>query len=176
MFDKVMIKFKQENIVYEEKMELLTEGICKGIFPISLIRTREGITGVYSTSGYIRISDCTQLGAGKILTIIEKTVMAMEECSRYMIFPEEFLIDTNTVYVKKDYDDIKFTYVPDKNNVGAAKKLFRFADELKRLATDNGRLYLDMLKDMMSAENIDPMRVRGFVSVLRKEALHCHID
>lgn len=176
LFDKVIINFKLEDIGYEEKMDLLTDGVCKGIFPISIIRTKEGITGVYSTSGYIRLCDCGQIGAGRILTVIEKTVMAMEECSRYMIFPDEFLIDMNTVYVKKNYDNIKFTYIPDKNNVGAAKKLFRFADELKALTTDNGRLYLEMFKDMMSTENINALKVRGFISLLKKEALHCNID
>ena len=51
MLNKVMIKFKEEQLGYEEKMDLLTEGICKGIFPISIIKNQEGITGFYYTSG-----------------------------------------------------------------------------------------------------------------------------
>lgn len=33
MLNKVMIKFKEEQLGYEEKMDLLTEGICKGNIP-----------------------------------------------------------------------------------------------------------------------------------------------
>ena len=96
MLNKVMIKFKEEQLGYEEKMDLLTEGICKGIFPISIIKNQEGITGFYYTSGYKRISDCGLLGADKILTVVEKTISAMEECNQYLIFPEEFIMDMNT--------------------------------------------------------------------------------
>lgn len=32
MLNKVMIKFKEEQLGYEEKMDLLTEGICKYFF------------------------------------------------------------------------------------------------------------------------------------------------
>lgn len=74
MLNKVMIKFKEEQLGYEEKMDLLTEGICKGIFPISIIKNQEGITGFYFTSGYKRISDCGLLGADKILTVVENHI------------------------------------------------------------------------------------------------------
>ena len=52
MLNKVMIKFKEEQLGYEEKMDLLTEGICKGIFPISIIKESGGDYGFYYTSGY----------------------------------------------------------------------------------------------------------------------------
>ncbi len=31
-------------------------------------------------------------------------------------------MDMNTVYIKEDFENIKFTYVPDKNKTGAKEK------------------------------------------------------
>ncbi|MFR2966270.1 MAG: hypothetical protein ACLTK0_07725 [Anaerovoracaceae bacterium] len=57
MLNKVMIKFKEEQLGYEEKMDLLTEGICKE-YSYKYNKESGGITGFYYTSGYKRISDC----------------------------------------------------------------------------------------------------------------------
>lgn len=175
MLDRVMIKFKEEQLGYGEKMDLLTKGTCKGIFPISIIKNREGITGFYYTSGYKRLADCRSLEADKILTIVEKTVSAMEECNQYLIFPEEFVMDMNTVYIEENFKDIKFTYVPDKNKVGAEKKLCRLIKDLKRVTTENGRLYLDMLGQMFDTENLSAVKIRAFVLQLKREVKLCEI-
>ena len=82
----------------------------------------------------------------------------MEECNQYLIFPEEFIMDMNTVYIKEDFENIKFTYVPDKNKTGAKKKLATFINDLKRSTTENGRLYLDMLVQMFDTENLSVMK------------------
>ncbi len=92
----------------------------------------------------------------------------MEECNQYLIFPEEFIMDMNTVYIKEDFENIKFTYVPDKNRIGAKKKLATFINDLKRSTTENGRLYLDMLVQMFDTENLSVMRIKAFICQLKK--------
>lgn len=176
MFDKVMIKFKEEQLRYEEKMDVLTDGVCKGIFPISIIKKGNELTGFYSTSGYMRVAECRGLEADKVLSVVEKTISAMEECNQYLIFPEEFVLDINTVYVKEDFEDIKFTYVPDKNKIKAQKKLNRFIRDLRALTTDNGRLYLDMLGQMSATENLSIMKMKTFVFQLEREVNLCGIQ
>ena len=49
MLNKVMIKFKEEQLGYEEKMDLLTEGICKGICPYKYNKESGGDYRVFIT-------------------------------------------------------------------------------------------------------------------------------
>ena len=110
------------------------------------------------------------------MTVVEKTISAMEECNQYLIFPEEFIMDMNTVYIKEDFENIKFTYVPDKNRIGAKKKLATFINDLKRSTTENGRLYLDMLVQMFDTENLSVMRIKAFICQLKREVRLCEIQ
>lgn len=175
MYDKVMIKFKEEQLVYKEKMDVLTGGVCKGIFPISIIKNADQVTGFYVTSGYKRLSECDGLSAEKILTIMEKTVSAMEECNEYLIFPEEFVITLDTAYIKENFEKVKFTYIPDKNGTGASKKLMCFAKELKSITTESGKLYLDMLSQLFATENLSILKVKALIAQLIREVNLCHI-
>lgn len=175
MFDKVIVKFKEEQLSYEEKIDVLTDGVCKGILPISIMKKGSEITGFYSTAGYKRIAECKILEADKVLTVVEKTISAMEECNQYLIFPEEFVLDINTVYIKENFENIKFTYVPDRNRIKAEKKLSCFIRDLKSLTTDNGRLYLEMLGQMADTENLSITKMKAFVFQLKREVNLCEI-
>ncbi len=175
MYDRVMIKFKEEQLAYKEKMDVLTEGGCKGIFPISIIKDARQITGFYVTAGYKRLSELDNLSAEKILTVVEKTVSAMEECNQYLIFPEEFIITLDTVYIKDNFERIKFTYVPDKSKSGASKKLTGFTAQLKKITTDSGKLYLDMLEQLFATENLSTLKIKALILQLKREVNLCHI-
>ena len=57
-----------------------------------------------------------------------------------------------SLHKRRIFENIKFTYVPDKNKTGAKKKLATFINDLKRSTTENSRLYLDMLVQMFDTE------------------------
>lgn len=170
-----MVKFNEEQLGYEGKLDLLVEGVCRGIFPISIVKNTDGISGFYTTAGYKRLSECKKLTAEKVLTVVEKTIAAMEECNQYLIFPEEFVISLDTVYIKEDFEKVKFTYVPDKSKLGAGKKLFLFLGELKIITTENGCLYLDMLRELFDTENLNVLKANLLITQLKREVNLCHI-
>lgn len=162
-------------MAYKEKMDILTDGGCKGIFPISIIKEAQQVRGFYVTSGYKRLSEFNNLSAEKILTVVEKTVSAMEECNQYLIFPEEFIITLDTAYIKNNFERIKFTYVPDKSKSGVSKKLSGFVSQLKNITTESGRLYLDMLEQLFSTENLSTLKIKALIAQLKREVNLCHI-
>ena len=170
MFDKVKVLFKEEDLGYKKKTEVLTGGGCKGILPLSIVRKKGGMIGYYSTSGYIRLSDLHELTVSGILTVAEETVAAIQECGQYLIFPEEYVINTDTVYIREDFKQIKFTYIPDRYSVSGRKKLSAFLEQLKDMTTENGRMYLDMLSQLSDTENLSLMKMKAFISRLKREA------
>ncbi len=170
MFDKIMVLFKEEDLGYKKKAETLTGGGYKGILPLSIVRKNGVIVGYYATAGYKRLSDFNELTVSGILTVAEETVRAIEECGRYFIFPEEYVINADTVYIRDDFKEIKFTYIPDRYSVNGRKKFSAFLEQLKQITTENGCLYLDMLSQMSDTENLSLQKMKSFIIRLRREA------
>lgn len=170
MNNKVIVRLMEDELMYEEKTRILTENICKTIFPISILHRDNLITGYYNTSGYKKLSSCNQLTAAILLEIIEKIILAIEECCQYLIFPEEYVINTNTIYVDERYETIKITYIADKNYENVKNKFHRLLNSMKELTTEDGRTYLDMLMEISSVENVSYRKLRLLVSNLSQEA------
>jgi hypothetical protein len=175
MYNKIIAKFQEKELGYRGKVEVLTKGVCKAIFPVSIVKSGKSITGYYVTSGYKRLSDCKELTAEQVLTVVHETVTALEECNKYLIFPEEFLITLDTTYIKENFDNIKFTYIPDENKRGATKKISSFIKSLKSVSTENGKLYLDMLDEIFLTENLNTLKVKALISQLKREVNLCNV-
>ena len=80
------------------------------------------------------------------------------------------MINTDTVYIREDFKQIKFTYIPDRYSVSGRKKFSAFLEQLKDMTTENGRMYLDMLCQLSDTENLSLMKMKAFISRLKREA------
>jgi len=175
MIEKKMIMIDEERLGFEEKLDILLNGGCKGIFPISIIKDDEGLKGFYYTSGYIPLALMDGISALEVLTLLEKTMEAIEACKQYLIFPDEFEISTETTYTSKDYEEVKFTYIPTEKESSASKKLALFVNQLKKITTENGALYLNMLEEMISLENLSFRGIKNMIIQLKQEIKICDI-
>lgn len=169
MNNRVIVRFSGEELMYEEKMELLTGEVCNAIFPISIMHKGSITTGYYKTSGYRRLSLCDNLTAESVLNIAVRIIEAMEECCQYLIFPEEYVINSNTVYLDERYSKIKFTYIPDIDKLSFAKKFEGILMEMKALTTEEGSLYLDMLIELSGVENLSFLKLKALITRLLRQ-------
>ena len=175
MIEKKMIIIDEEKLGYEEKLEVLLSGRCRSIFPISIIKDDEGLKGFYYTSGFIPLTNLENVSALQVLSILEKTIAAIEECKQYLLFPDEYVINTETAYISKDYEEVKFTYVPKEKDASVSSKLALFVRQLKDVTTDNGILYLNMLEEMISLENLSFKGIKNMLIQLKREINICNI-
>lgn len=175
MIEKKMIIIDEERLGFEEKLETLLNGGCKGIFPISIIKDDEGLKGFYYTTGYSPLAVLEDVTALQVLTLLEKTMEAIEECRQYLIFPDEFVISTETVYASKDLQNVKFTYIPEESDESIGKKLKAFIGELKRITTENGILYLNMMEEIITMESLSLRGIKKLITQLKREINICDI-
>lgn len=173
MIDKKIVRLDKEKLSFEGKLSFLTCGGCKGIFPVSIVGDGKEVNGFYDTSGYRRLSSLEEISASQAVTILEKTIDAVEECGQYLIFPEEFVINTDTAYVDSGFSAVKFTYVPSDCGDEWSVKLLSFIEEFKTITTDNGRAYLDMAGELFSNENPGRAKTKAMLLKLRHEIRFC---
>ena len=175
MLDRHIVNLDKEKLPFREKIAFLLNGGCKSIFPISIIEDSDGIKGFYKISSYKKLSGFEQMSAGDVLTVLEKTIDAIDECIQYLIFPEEFVIDTDTVYTDSSFKNVKFTYVPSKEDATESRKILKFIDELKDITTESGKLYLNMTGELFAVENLSRTNIRAMLMQMKREINICHI-
>ena len=148
LYDKVTVRMREAQLKYRARADLLTEGGCRGILPLNILRRGSDITGYYSVSGYTRVSKLKDLSAEKALTVAEATLNAIEECCRCFIFPEEFIINAETAYISENFERVRFTYIPDNEQISGRIK---FADLMRQMSANNCLLYTSEKKDLAAA-------------------------
>lgn len=176
LYDKVTVRMREAQLKYRARADLLTEGGCRGILPLNILRRGSDITGYYSVSGYTRVSKLKDLSAEKALTVAEETLNAIEECCRCFIFPEEFIINAETAYISENFERVRFTYMPDSKQVSGRIK---FADLMRQMSantSDNGRLYLEMLSQMADTRNLSISGLKTFITSLKREVRYWDIS
>lgn len=169
MNNNITVRFLKEYLGYEEKMDMLVEGACKRILPISVVHEDALITAYYNTAGYKPLYLHTQFTLPTILNLLEKILMAIEECYEYLFFPEEYIINTNTIYVDERLREIRFIYIPDKEREKFQNKFRRLLKTLKECTTENGKIYLDMIIDLTSVEKISYKKLRFVITKYLQE-------
>lgn len=174
MNSKSILPMGKSEDFYKEKVDVIAAGTCKSIVPVSIAYRGDNLIGYYNIDGFKRISHYSQLTAESILTFLELFFFAMEDCQQFLIFPEEYVINTNTVYVDDSFKTVKFTYISDKDNHGTRTKVKYFINELGKLTTTEGKTYLNMLKELVDVENISYRKIRMFIEKLKHDAKKCH--
>lgn len=174
MNNKIIVRF-MDNSIYEEQRSLLLDGKCKSIFTLTMLHRDEGVTGYYETSGYMRISELKNLTAKTALLIAEKIIMAIEECYQYLFFPEEYVINSNTVYVDFDYNTVRIVYIPDSRKENLMSKYLEILRSLKAATVENDQIYLDMLIDKVSIGRISINKTKLLISKIMQEENMYHL-
>ena len=73
------------------------------------------------------------------------------------------------------FKEVKFTYLPSTRGKGWNTKLIAFIEELKQITTDNGKLYLDMVRELFSIESLSRTKIKAALLKLRHEIKVCNI-
>ena len=71
---------------------------------------------MYNTEGYIRIASLKNISAAMIQTIAERTLECTEMCRNWLLFPEQYVLSSDTVYISEDFRTVKLAYIPQSND------------------------------------------------------------
>lgn len=172
--NRVTVSLNRE-YVESFKMDVLAAGACGSIFPLSIIKEKKFTKCIYNTEGYIKVSALANIPAKEILTIAEKVLNLVENCQNYLLFPEEYILSSETIYIRDDYKDIKITYIPIDKKERQRNVLSYFIRSLRNSTTENGRTYLETLANLLDCEELKTERIIGFIEKLKQEINICGI-
>ena len=143
---------------------------------MGVIEKEDNVWGSYSTEGFVRMSDLPKMTAGEILTVVERTLECVEACRDCLIFPGEYVLSTDTLYLTEDLSEARIVYIPTEHYVSEEGAISSLIYAMKGLTTENGRTYLDTLGTMLECTNLKLRRVIGFIEELKQEIRLCGIE
>jgi len=110
-------------------IDIISMNYNKCFLRTSVIENNEELEMVYHTDGYSKIdySKCTLKDA---LRIISKLIIYEELSENHLIFPEDYLINGDMIYIKNDTNEIKLIYYPDSDNNTLYIKLKELIEEI----------------------------------------------
>ncbi len=201
--NKILINLRDEEARYPHKVSMVMGGECEQFFPMSLIRKRKQIKknvrnsrgtitvkkinidtvfGVVDTSGYVRLADldrkfCVQEALG----LIEDVVMLMKRAEDYLLFPENYILTTNNVYLKhaeeREARKVKVVFIPSNREAsgGGSACLHYFIVGLREFTTADGKFYIERLAEEAFSKNgrykgQSYERLIGIIEKLKSEA------
>ena len=172
---RVYIDMRNKKEIYANKAEKLKYGICDEILPLSVIKSKRMLKGVYHTEGYRKLSAFGEMSAAEVLTVIEGVLVMMEKLKDNLFFPEEYILSPDTVYTDEKRQQYRITYIPAGQEQKAERAVSCFIGEMKRYTTPEGKLYLDALKNISECGNLKTERMLGSIENLKREIRVCGI-
>lgn len=160
---------------YDGKAEVLAACACPGILPARVTADGEMVQIYYDVRGWSRLEDRRNLSATDALLVVSQTLKKMESLRGWLFFPEEYVLSGRTVWISTDGREAKIMYIPDGKPVSEQRRLEGFLQELKRMTTENGVMYLETLIRMVETEHLNTGRVLVFIDHLMTEAHVCGI-
>ena len=176
MKNTVSVDLKKEEDFYSLGLDMLTSSACKAILPMNVIKGKNFMRGIYDTSGYCRLADLHQIDAASMLTIVERVLELLDQCREYLIFSDEIVLTPETLYVSEGFHTVRLTYIPEKQNHSEKTKLGYLLSRLERQTTENGKMYLETVSQLLSCGNLRTERVISFLEELKQEIRLCEIQ
>ncbi len=169
MLEKRIVNLKTGSFAAPYIRETLLRGNCSGILPFSLLQGENFCFGVYHTEGYLRLRHMEKLDAEQILLLAERILRLIERCSDCLLFPEDYILNPDTLYVRRDLSEIRLAYLPACGKTDVRRSLRDLLAELKPLTGGNGLQSLKFLGYLLECEDRKTDRIIGCLEDRRRE-------
>ncbi len=171
----ISIDLRKKLPMYDNKAEKLKGGVCEEILPLSTIKYRRIVRGIYHTEGYRKLSEFSNLSVSEALSAVESVLELREKLRDNLFFPDEYILSADTIFVDEKLERFRLAYIPvaeiGNPEAGRAEKSFAcFIASLKRQTSEAGAEYLDRLSDFLMGAGANAEIAISFAERLKQEA------
>lgn len=108
------IKTRYEgDMIADYVYDILSMNVCDSFFSGSFVREKECTNGYFDTYGYRALSTFERINANEYFDMLAKLLVLLGHVRECYINPDKLVINEETIYVGKDFSDIKLIPVFD---------------------------------------------------------------
>lgn len=177
MKNTVKVRIRTENLPWKGRLKAVEDGSCSGIFKGGFIKKKDNVWIEYNTEGYKSISssagksrDRKTLDYLTVLKLARAIVLNIGRCENKMFFPEQMVLNLDTVYCSADLEDVKFIYIPFKPLESRCASICSVIKQLGRVTDSIGKEYLEIIIGIIKEENFKTETLTAIIDELMAEA------
>lgn len=179
MSEKIQwIRIRYDNLPYDGILEALGEGICTGIFSGQIFQSSEVVQVGYDVSGFLSLRTYGrhhEITAAEALSILWDLLMLIEQCRKWLWFPEQYVISLDTVWMDKE-NCLKILWIPDKQNICEVYRIQCFIQELKEVTALEAKEYLSQVQVFLESSYGRPGELKWYFDELLTELHIIHAN
>ena len=126
MYDLRRLRKKMSNMYIEvmdrknikdHQMEILSNKGMRLFLPATFMEDEYGnIISYVDGEGYVKLNQIGHIGQVKAIDMIGMLVDGMRDASNNYVFPEEYEVSENTLFVNRDLSTLRLMFKPSKEN------------------------------------------------------------
>ncbi|MBR3785482.1 MAG: hypothetical protein IKJ77_03670 [Firmicutes bacterium] len=156
-------------------MEQLAMGIMDVFLPVSFIQDTAGISAVFQTGGCRPLHQMKQMSTEEVFQMFCNLIGQMEANERHYLFPDRYVISTETVFYDPLKSRIKMIFVPNEEGLPGKEQLCLLIRDCMNLASEEGRGYLESLAEEICEKDFSYRGILHRCELLQQEVYVCDI-
>ena len=173
MYETVSIELNRNGMGFYQRREILLEGRCPSFLPLSIASGRDCKRALVRTGGYIKLSLLNNACTSTCIDLLILVLYRIEIAKDYMIYPEEYLINPDTIYVSEDLSDVRFAFAPadESEGFGEYKALLTAIVSFMEIGNDDAKQYLKELYNRVRIRKLSNGKMIAIMQELKREAV-----
>ena len=113
----MLLEVMNSNSVKRYQMDIISTGNLRLFLPTTFYLKEDGEVISYANGeGYIKLKDVPKVDEVTAIDMIGILVDGMRDASNNFIFPEEYRVEEDTVYIDKDMNRVRLLFRPGEDN------------------------------------------------------------
>ena len=168
-------------ISYEEKqlpewmMEQLSLHTMGVFFPAGFMAEKESTTAIFQVDGYRPLSHIHRLATEDVFQMFYQLILEMENNEKHYLFPENYLINEETIYFNPLANRVKMIFLPNEEMVSGKEQLLHLTCFCKTLISEEGQGYLDGWAEELKTGDLSYRSAIHRCELLQQEIYVCDI-
>ena len=147
----------------------MASGKIRALLPTSVIREGEKVTGVFSTDGFIPVSESV-FSAVNILELTGRILNMADELKDNLIDPGEIVFDDDLIFIDHKSRKTRMVIMPDEKAMCEKDRINGLILSLKRFTDERGGKYLDVFSETYLKKKYSLSGYLTFIEDLKREA------
>ncbi|MBK5253646.1 MAG: hypothetical protein JJE03_04150 [Peptostreptococcaceae bacterium] len=151
-------------------LEIISMNYDKCFLDITAIENNEKITMIYDVKNLSKI-DINGYTLYQAISLIKEIVICEENNENHLIFPEDYLICLDLIFIPNKGKGIKLLYYPDENGKGFIEKLIGLIEEISQYYQYSDKALMMSIIENISQNEFNTIKLIKFLEALEQNVM-----
>lgn len=174
------------------QLDIISDNACSLFLPVTFAQEDNYVRMLFLADGYKLLKNESEINAAECIDIIYDVFCKMRNAMKRYIFPDEYVMDEDTVFVSGSFKDVRVIFKPADTKKKSAnsfmecrqitgedsivKNIEVICDMLKKRCTEKATAYIEKALECIKNDNYGIENAISNLRLIKKEIYRLGID